>query len=172
MTRKGHIAREEFIPDSIIKEAGALASVGACTKVALHYDFRDGLPVIGDPVQIQQVLLNLIRNACDAVADAGDQNVRVVSQIVGDDTLISVEDNGPGVSPDAMPTLFEPFVTTKDDGMGVGLSISRTIINAHGGRIWAENKPDGGARFSFTLPLAGRAKADRKIVNGPNETRP
>jgi len=78
--------------------------------------------------------------------------VRIVSRIAGEDTLISVEDNGPGISPDTLPTLFNAFFS--DDGMGVGLSISRTIIEAHGGKIWAENRPEGGARFSFTLPLA------------------
>jgi len=154
MTRKGEITKVRFIPDDVIKEAGALASVGARAGLKLQYDFRNGLPVMGDPIQIQQVLINLIRNACDAVADGSDQNVRVVSQIAGDDTLISVEDNGPGISPDNLPNLFKAFFSTKDDGMGVGLSISRTIIEAHGGKIWAENRPEGGARFSFTLPLA------------------
>lgn len=160
MTRKGEITKEPFTPDNVIKEAGALASVGACAGLKLHYTFRDGLPVMGDPIQIQQVLINLIRNACEAVASCGEPDVRVVCQITGDETLISVEDNGPGISADTLPTLFDAFVTTKDDGMGVGLSISRTIIEAHGGRIWAENRPEGGARFSFTLPLAERVRAD------------
>jgi len=155
MTRKGEITKNQFIPDSVIIEAGALASVGACEGVQLHYDFRDGLPVLGDPIQIQQVLINLIRNACDAVADAIDQNVRVVSRIAGDITVISVEDRGPGIPPNDLNNLFEAFFSNKDDGMGLGLSISRTIIEAHGGKIWAENRPEGGARFSFTLPLAG-----------------
>ena len=155
MTRKGEITKNQFIPDSVIIEAGALASVGACEGIQLHYDFRDGLPVLGDPIQIQQVLINLIRNACDAVADTIDQNVRVVSRIAGDITVISVEDRGPGIPPNDLNNLFEAFFSNKDDGMGLGLSISRTIIEAHGGKIWAENRPEGGARFSFTLPLAG-----------------
>lgn len=154
MTQKREITKEPFIPDGVIREAGALASVGACAGLDLQYDFRDGQPVMGDPIQIQQVMINLIRNACDAVVGGRDQNVRIVSRIVGAETLISVEDSGPGIPPDALPTVFDAFFTTKEDGMGVGLSISRTIVEAHRGRIWAENRPEGGARFSFTLPLA------------------
>ena len=154
MTRKGEITKERFFPDNVIKEAGALASAAAGADLDLQYDFQDGRPVMGDPIQIQQVLINLIRNACQAVADCSDPHVLIVSQITGDDTLISVEDNGHGLPSDNLPALFDAFVTTKAAGTGIGLSISRTIIEAHGGKIWAENRPEGGARFSFTLPLA------------------
>jgi len=156
MTRNGKITKVPFIPDAVIKEAGVLASVGACASIDLRYDFRDGLPVMGDPIQVQQILINLIRNACEAVAKGKVRNVRVLTEIHGDETLVSVEDSGPGISPDVLPTLFDAFCSTKDDGMGVGLSISRTIIEAHGGKIWAENPPEGGARFSFYLPLADK----------------
>ena len=154
MTRNGMITKEAFYPDSIIKEAGILGSAGACAGLELQYDFCDGKPVLGEPIQIQQVLINIVSNACAAVAEGSDPMVRIVSQIAGDCTLISVEDNGPGISPDNLPNLFDAFFSTKGEGMGVGLSISRTIIEAHGGKIWAENRPEGGARFSFTLLLA------------------
>jgi len=143
MTRKGEIVREPFIPDDVIKEAGELASIGACADIDLQYDFNDGLTVLGDPIQIQQVMINLIRNACDAVAGRSDRRVRVVSEIAGGESVISIEDNGPGIPPADLPTLFDAFFSTKAEGMGVGLSISRTIIEAHGGRIWVENCPGG-----------------------------
>jgi len=156
MTRRGEIVREAFMPDAVIKEAAVLASVGAA-NVALSYDFRDGQAVMGDPIQIQQVVINLIRNACDAVSECDDRNVLVAAHIADDETVISVEDSGPGIPHESLSRLFDAFFSTKDDGMGVGLSISRTIVEAHGGRIWAENRPGGGARFSFTLPLAEKA---------------
>ena len=160
MTRKGVITKEVFIPDPVILEAAKLAQVGACTDINLRFEFADGKPVLGDPIQIQQVLIKLIRNACEAVRDCREPDVLVRTLLVGNETLISVEDSGRGIPPDDLPALFDSFFTTKDDGMGVGLSISRTIIEAHQGKIWAENRPEGGSRFSFTLPLADTPAAD------------
>ncbi len=129
--------------------------------VTLETDLSDGLaPVMGDRVQLEQVVLNLILNAVDAMsATTGEPRVlRVRSQSGEPGTvLIVVEDSGPGIAPEAMDRLFEAFFTTKPSGMGMGLSICRSIINAHGGRLWALQNSPHGAVFQFTVPTAARA---------------
>lgn len=113
--------------------------------------------VRGDPVQVQQVLINLIRNSCEAMEASNSQ---ILTLTVASDAehpamaRISLSDTGKGLSHDAIPDLFTAFNSTKDTGLGVGLSISRSIVRAHEGRIWAINNKAGGATFSFTLPLA------------------
>ncbi|HVN06016.1 MAG TPA: AAA family ATPase [Bryobacteraceae bacterium] len=128
--------------------------------VALETDLSDGLaPVLGDRVQLEQVVLNLILNAIDAMsADTSEPRVlRVRSQSGEPGTvLIAVEDTGPGLPPEAMDRLFEAFFTTKPSGMGMGLSICRSIVNAHGGRLWASQRSPHGAVFQFTVPTAAR----------------
>lgn len=110
--------------------------------------------VLADRIQVQQVVMNLARNACEAASEAAHPQVTIASKRAEDGLVcISIEDNGPGFSGDA-DQLFSPFVTGKSHGLGLGLSISRTIIEAHGGRIWAENRHEGGGRVSFTLPFA------------------
>jgi len=111
--------------------------------------------VIADKVQIQQVLLNLVRNAAEAME--GQANAEICVNAVSRDGYleISVTDNGPGLSPEIATRLFEPFVSTKEKGMGVGLSICRAIIESHGGRLWATSGPEGGVTFSFTLAKGG-----------------
>jgi two-component system, LuxR family, sensor kinase FixL len=111
----------------------------------------DANRVMGDRIQIQQVLINLIRNAADAVAGLGNGKIVVSSRRDGAHVVISVCDNGPGFTqPDG--ERFSPFSTTKTSGLGLGLSISRTIIESHGGRIWTEDLEGGGARVAFSLP--------------------
>jgi two-component system sensor kinase FixL len=139
---------------SIVEEASALALVGAAEKgIAVSFGYDPAVDqVLADRVQIQQVILNLIRNAIDAMGDS-ERRVLAVTVTAGEPgmALVSVADTGPGVSPQVAGQLFQPFITTKAEGMGVGLSISRTIVESHGGRIWAEPTPGGGATFRFTL---------------------
>jgi two-component system sensor kinase FixL len=138
----------------IVEEASALALVGAKeygVRVRFQLDAGADL-VLADRVQIQQVLINLLRNALDAMMDSERRELVLVSQALDDDMVrVDVIDTGSGISDDVRERLFQPFVTTKRQGMGVGLSICRTIIEAHGGEIWAEPNPGGGTIFHFTL---------------------
>ena len=146
--------RIEALPQ-LLEEAGALAMIGARDKnVRLRYEIDPQVNlVLADKVQIQQVALNLIRNAVEAMEDAPDKDLFVGARPAADDMVeIYVSDTGHGISPQAAQQLFQPFMTTKAHGMGIGLSISRTIVEAHGGRIWVEPNPVGGAIFRFTLP--------------------
>lgn len=148
--------RVESLP-RLMEEASALALVGAReqgVRVRFGYD-RAVDAVLADKVQIQQVALNLIRNALDAMAEVPVREL-VVTVRPAEDFMaqVSVTDTGPGISADIAEHLFQPFRTTKPSGMGVGLSISRTIIEAHGGRIWVEAHDHAGTTFHFTLPRA------------------
>jgi two-component system sensor kinase FixL len=144
-------------PARLMEEASALALVGARDaglRVNLQFARDLGLVVV-DKVQIQQVALNLIRNAMDAMAETSGGELSIRARKTDAQTVtISVSDTGPGISAETLERLFQPFYTTKANGMGVGLSICRTIVEAHGGRIWVENNPRGGATFLFTLPIA------------------
>lgn len=128
-------------------------------RVLLEIEAAPGLPlVMVDPVHIQQVLLNLIFNAMDAVENAPGERRKVIvkAHYLGEAGVeVAIIDGGYGIAPERFGDLFKPFFTTKPNGMGIGLSISQTIIEAHGARIWAENNVGGGATFRFTLPLAG-----------------
>lgn len=150
--------RIESLPQ-LLEEAGALAMIGAQDRsVRLRFELAaDVAPVLVDKVQIQQVAMNLIRNAAEAMHAAERKELTIGARRVnGDQMEVWVSDTGPGISEDVADQLFEPFTSTKSTGMGIGLSISRTIIEAHGGRIWVESNPNNGATFRFTL----RAVAD------------
>jgi two-component system, LuxR family, sensor kinase FixL len=139
----------------LVEEASALALVGAKDKgVRVRFEFAPRLDfVLADKVQIQQVLLNLMRNAIEAMEGGERRELLVSTAPAADSTVeISVADTGSGISPEVGAQLFQPFVTTKPQGMGVGLSISRTIIEAHGGSIAMRPNGGGGTVFSFTLP--------------------
>jgi signal transduction histidine kinase len=111
-------------------------------------------PVSVDPIQIQEVFINLISNATEAMEDIGiSPLVKVRAAVTGQsEMLVQVIDNGPGVTD--VEKIFDAFVTTKESGMGIGLAVSRSIVEAHGGRIWAENNPEGATTFSIALPLS------------------
>ena len=141
----------------LITEASELAlgnvrAAGGQMILALNAE-RDG--VIVDRVQIKQVLVNLILNATEAMATSNNRVISIATSLAGNEMIqIDVADTGRGLSDLRQRDPFEPFLTTKENGLGVGLSISRLIIEAHHGKIWARPNPDGGAIFSFTLPLA------------------
>jgi two-component system sensor kinase FixL len=147
----------------LVEEASALSLVGVKDRgIRVQFQFDPTVDlVIADRVQIQQVLLNLIRNAMDAMETATRREL-VVSIVPAEDhqVRISVADTGSGIAPEIAEQLFTPFITTKRQGMGVGLSISRTIIEAHGGRIWVEPNPGGGTIFHFTLSVVKEGDVD------------
>ncbi len=128
-------------------------------NVRISLNFHDNLPLVrGDKVQLQQVMLNLLLNAFDAMKDSrvNEREVVVRVELDGAGTVVvAVRDHGTGVPGDKLDKIFDPFYTTKRDGLGMGLSVSRSIIEAHGGHLRAQNNPDGGATFYFTLPAAG-----------------
>jgi len=145
------VVREVF--DFLAVQAGArgvaLSNVPAQQMLQVH----------GDRIQVQQVVLNLILNGMEAMADAPAGQRKIIGRLAQLDEAfaeISIYDFGSGISSAVLEKVFDPFFTTKMEGMGMGLSIARTIVEAHGGRIWAENHAAGGAVFRFTLPLAKR----------------
>ena len=167
--RAGHIIRRlrqfvardeserqvESLP-RLIEEASALALVGIKHDgVRVKFDLSPGVElVLADKIQVQQVILNLMRNAIEAMHDATRRELTLSTAEVPNGMVeVSVSDTGPGIAPEIAAQLFHPFVTTKPQGMGVGLSISRTIVESHGGKLWAEPNPGGGAIFRLTLKV-------------------
>jgi two-component system sensor kinase FixL len=162
---RGETERKVESLSKLIEEASALALVGAKEygiRVRFDFDRKVDL-VLADKVQVQQVVLNLIRNAVDAMT-GGERRDLVIAILPSGETMaeVRVADTGPGIDPEIAAQLFQPFVTTKRTGMGVGLSISRTIVEAHGGTIWVEPTVGGGATFRFTLPRV----AEEELVDG------
>ncbi|NEX21583.1 PAS domain S-box protein [Thiorhodococcus mannitoliphagus] len=133
---------------------------------------EQAIPICVDLVQIEQVLLNLVGNALDALETRpeGQRQLCIRSDIDAGKAHVSVEDNGPGIPPERIATLFDPFVTTKEKGMGMGLAISYTIVENHEGRIWAESDVDAGSTFQLSLPLAERLSDDETDVIESLET--
>jgi C4-dicarboxylate-specific signal transduction histidine kinase len=121
---------------------------------------RSLAPILGDKIQLQQVMINFILNASESMTDMDHGPRRItISTGKADETMVKVgvEDNGVGLAGDSLGQMIEPFFTTKPEGMGMGLSINRTIIDAHLGRMWAANNPRRGATFYFTLPIHDEA---------------
>ena len=149
---------------ALVGDVAALVRIDAATRqVKLDVDVPADLPhVRGDRVQIQQVLLNLILNGMDALNGTRleDRRVNVTARLDGAQLVeIAVGDAGHGIPADTLARIFDPFFTTKPNGMGIGLAVSRTIVEAHSGRLWAENRNGGGAAFRFTLPIAEEGAA-------------
>jgi two-component system sensor kinase FixL len=143
---------------ALINEAAVLGLLGAKEKgIEPHFDLDPyASPVLVDKVQVQQVLINLVRNAVDAMSASPERHLTVASRPDAPGFVrVTVADTGPGVPPAIVSRLFTAFVSSKSEGMGLGLSICRTIVEAHGGRIWMEPGPDGGTAFHFTLVRAG-----------------
>jgi PAS domain S-box-containing protein len=139
----------------LIEEASALALAGAKDKgIKVDFDLPHESPkVLVSRVQIQQVLLNLVRNAMEAMQDVEERSLTIEAEVEDEDATVrlSIRDTGPGLASSVQEKLFTPFTTTKQTGMGVGLSICRTIVEAHGGKIWADSTPGKGTAFHFTV---------------------
>jgi C4-dicarboxylate-specific signal transduction histidine kinase len=153
--------RVEALP-LMIEEAGGLVLSGIAPRaLRLNFEFDDrSQHVLVNRIQIQQVTVNLIRNAFEAMADQESREVTLTTRTLENGMIeVAVADIGPGIPDDISNRLFEPFVSNKHDGMGLGLSISRSIIEAHDGRLTAEPNPRGGTIFRFTIP-GGVANAD------------
>jgi two-component system sensor kinase FixL len=153
---RGEVLRQPQSVAILIEEACGLALVGAKERgIKVLISMDPGLPeAFVDRVQIQQVLLNLIRNAMESMDGCAVRDLTIEASARPDHVRVSLADTGIGVPPEIEARLFQPFVTTKPEGMGIGLSVCRTIVEAHSGRLWMESNPGGGSVFRFTLPTS------------------
>lgn len=162
LVKKDERPREEVALEGLIIETSALVLAGDNRRVTLALDIApDAGVAFIDRVQIQQVLLNLMRNAVEAMNDCPERVLTIRAQAEGGRVVVTVRDTGPGLSVAVRARLFQPFVTSKADGLGVGLSISRTIIENHGGQLKLSDDAEAGAAFIFTLPIAASSGAAR-----------
>jgi two-component system sensor kinase FixL len=146
--------------NAVVQDGAALAAIGTNNRdIGIVYELESDLPeVLIDVTQIQQVVLNLVRNSLEALEAASEGRVTVRTEIGATGFVqVAISDNGPGLAPDVAARLFQPFVTTKSGGTGIGLSICKSIIESHGGRIAATPVEGGGARFAFSVPVAPTA---------------
>ena len=157
VVERGEVSTEEIDINRLMLDAVDLAEEGgSLAGIQVGLALAAGLPpVLANPVQIHQVMINLIQNAGEAMADADPKELTVATKSAGPDMVeVSVSDRGPGLPDEVAVNLFKPFVTTKPSGMGLGLSICRAIVEAHGGRLSADRRDGGGTVFRFTLPVA------------------
>jgi len=151
---KGPVERSLEVLNRVVIDASNLATTGArIDGIRVHFDLDDSLPPVQiDKIQIQQVVVNLVRNAVEALRDAERRDLIIRTRSAADGQEVAVCDSGPGIAPEIADKLFTPFVTSKKDGMGIGLSICRSIIESHDGSLWTEANPEGGTIFRFRLP--------------------
>jgi len=163
LVKKAPPRKDAFeINAEILEVVGLTHGEAVKNNVAVRTQLAEGLPSIqGDRVQLQQVILNLIINAVEAMSSVSDGSRELLISTTKDvgGVLVAVRDSGPGLSPESSERVFDAFYTTKPSGMGMGLSICRSIVEAHGGRIWASRGVGPGATFQFTLPLASAPQA-------------
>jgi two-component system sensor kinase FixL len=162
--QKGEVQQHSLRINKVVRDVLKLIRTDFISQnVSVDTELTRNLPTVtGDPVQLQQVLVNLMVNACDAMADCDtpERRLRIRTGLEngGGAVIVSVTDRGGGIQVKEVEQMFEPFFTTKAKGMGLGLSVCRTIITAHRGKLWATNNPDRGATFHFTLPKDASAK--------------
>jgi len=159
LMRKSELHITELNMKELVQDLLPLVtSYEAMRKISLQLELDETIPLVaGDRIQIQQVILNLILNSTEALMNMKQESRLIMVRTYQQDTrtvMLSVKDNGPGIEDKVMPHLFEAFYTTKQKGLGMGLAICRSIVEEHGGRLWAENNSDGGATFYFTIPIA------------------
>ncbi len=166
LLKRGEVQHRPLNANEVVQEVlrlvhNDLSNQGIAAQTTLARD----LPVFhGDSVQLQQVLLNLVTNACDSMAGVPphDRLLTICTGLTEDKYLrISIADRGAGIAPEKLEQVFEPFYTTKPNGVGLGLAVCRTIVSAHGGKLWATNNPDRGATFHLTFPLSGTEQVTR-----------
>jgi signal transduction histidine kinase len=165
MFTKKELSTEPLDLNGAIREVMALSSSELeRNRVVVESELADDLPtIIGDRIQLQQVIMNLLRNASDAMVGVTDRPRRLLIRTEPEDgarVRVSVRDTGVGVDPQALDKLFDAFYTSKSDGMGIGLSVSRSIVERHHGRLWAEPNDGPGANFSFSIPIRPESVTD------------
>jgi two-component system, LuxR family, sensor kinase FixL len=155
--KNSRVQHEALVMNDVVNEVvSVVLGEARRRRVCIDVDVAPGLPLVcGDRIQLQQVLVNVIVNAFEAMADVADRprHVMLRTRQLGERRVhVEVADNGPGIAPERLSSIFKPFATTKASGVGVGLAVSESIVRAHRGRIWAENHDGGGAVFHIVLP--------------------
>jgi C4-dicarboxylate-specific signal transduction histidine kinase len=160
MLRKEEPQHRPLDVNELVQEVLALMRSDLLNRqIGVRTELAPRLPAVpGDRVQLQQVLLNLLINGCDAMNGClAQRDIIMRSEFVtGRGVRISVSDSGPGIPPEELERIFEPFVTTKSQGLGLGLAVCRSIVRSHNGRLWAANNPGGGAMLTVELPAVDR----------------
>ena len=160
MLKKGELEHAALEVNDVVREVTDLVRTDTILRdIPVHLHLGVGLPTVrGDRAQLQQVVLNLVLNGLEATSASNDPGRGLVIRTFtdGKDVVVAIEDSGTGIDMAHLARLFEPLFTTKPEGLGMGLSIARTIVGAHGGELRASNNPGGGATFAFTVPIEPR----------------